>query len=232
MGIIGYIIAILTHNVSEYTGSYTPKKKYSDVKNYISGNNFVKSSTGRVRKNVELGNTWTYEYVAANDSWEYRFTIKHFGEFIESMVIYSRTEGAEYVQKDAMKLLDKKVPDCEVEPAKTEEIKVPTEDYSKKTDSELLDIFDKKVTEFGKNPCAETFAPVQAIRDELGSRIDAKPLSERGKYSKYISDMDMFIPSIKTQLNMPNGAMVVASSAGMYVGKIKEAISGLASVMQ
>lgn len=234
MGVIGYFIATMTHKISQYTGSYElPNKKFSDVKAFMMSKDYVWSPAGKVRKNTDTFNVWEYEY--GTDAFVIKTKIVHYDEYIKSCVIFSEEEGAEYIQQYRMKNLMKKVPDSDVKPQ--EESAAPVnngEDYNGMSNQELLEAFDKKTAEFGNNPTPETFKPVEEIRNVLGKRIDEVPLSARGSMSKCLSDIDMFLPSIKTQLGvrMPNGTTAAATSAPTYVPKIRASIAELASLMQ
>ena len=61
---IGFFLTIFnSKNLTECTLSISPKKKFSDLTDYVEAGKIAKSISGKVTKQTDDGYNYTYEYV-------------------------------------------------------------------------------------------------------------------------------------------------------------------------
>ena len=224
-----YWIELITNKKSEYTGSCQPKKRFSDVAAYIRENKFGKSIAGRVLVNKDLGTQFNYKYVFDGKDEEngyYNIRISHFGEAIRSMEIRYKTYGAAYTVKLYIKKMEKELKDFD--PGEQVVVEQPKVDYSGKEMPELLEILDKKISEFGADANATTFNEILPVKEALDKKINAIPLAKRGGYSGPLSNLNMYISTLKTQLANP--VVDVSQFAGTYVSQMQASVAQMASL--
>ena len=220
------IESFITHKKSEITISSDMKKKFSDVAKYARENKIGKSLAGNTVKNTDNGYVFTYEYsFGANSKTYYILTVNHRGDNIISMNLTYKVEGAAFVAKDALKRMDKALPDFAGGPV--EEIKVV--DYSSKTLKELVDIFDKKLQEFSKKPDKSSLAELDNLKNTMSDKVNEKPIAERGPFGKPLSNMGMYIDALKSQFQMGLGNPTQFVST--YVPQISTSLSELAALL-
>lgn len=224
-----YWVEIFTHKKSEYTGSCQPKKKFSDVAAYIRENKFGKSIAGRVLVDKDLGTQFNYKYVFDGKDEEngyYNIRISHFGEAIRSMEISYKTQGAAYTVKQLIKKMEKELKDFDS--GEQVVVEQPKVDYSGKEMPDLLEILDKKISEFGADANATTFNEILPVKEALDKKINAIPLAKRGGYSGPLSNLNMYISTLKTQLANP--VVDVSQFAGTYVSQMQASVAQMASL--
>lgn len=220
------IESFITHKKSEITISSTPKKKFSDVAAYIKENKIGKSLAGQTVTNTDNGYIFKYEYNFGGDRKTYYVvTIQHRGENILSLELNFKCEGAAYTAKDALKRLEKKIPDFEGAPAE----EIPVVDYSSNSLKELVDIFDKKLQVFSKAPSLSTLSELENIKNAMNDKVNEKPLGERATFSKPIGNIAMYIDALKMQLG--NSAFNPTQFVGTYVPQISAALAELATLV-
>lgn len=220
------IESFITHKKSEITISSDMKKKFSDVAKYVRENKIGKSMAGNAVKNTDNGYVFTYEYNfgGKGDSY-YILTVNHRGENILSMDLNFRGEGAAYTAKDALKRMDKALPDFAGEPVE----KIEAIDYSSNTLNELVDIFDKKLQEFSKNPGNALLCELDNLKNTMNNKVNEKPIAERAPFGKPLANIGMYIDALKTQFRMSvsNPAQFVST----YVPQISASLAELAALL-
>lgn len=223
--LIWIIESFITHNVSRYTVSCTPKKKFSDLVEYTRKNEFGKSLAGNTRKDTDTGHYFTYEYNFGGDgSRRYEVRIKHTGEIVHNLELEYRDEGAACVAKDAIARMEKKLPDYEGNVAE----EVPVVSYSANTLSELIALFDKNLNEFAKNPSASTFSPLLQLKASINDKINELPLAQRAPYGAPLSNIQMYLDALKMQINTGVGG---TQFVGTYVPQIATSLAELAALV-
>ena len=104
----------------------------------------------------------------------------------------------------------------------------PSIDYSSKNLSELLEILDNKVQEFGTNANKSTFAEIVPVKEAVDAIVNKIPLAQRGAYTSPLSNLGMYINTLKTQFANP--MIDVSQFVGTYVPQMQSAIAELAAV--
>lgn len=225
---IWIIESFITHKKSEFTVSTKPKKKFSDVANYIRENKIGKSLAGNTVTNTDSGFIFRYEYNFGGDrSSYYDVEISHRGEIIDSLKLHFKGEGASYTAKDALKRLEKDVPDYEGE--LVVEPQAPKENYSEKTMAELVDIFDKKLQEFSREPSKASLTVLIDIKNAISDKVNEKPLAERAPFGTPIMNINMYLDALKMQFAAPGGNPT--QYVGTYVPQISAALAQLAALL-
>ena len=218
------IESFITHKKSEITLSSDMNKKFSDVATYARENKIANSIAGKTVKNTDSGYVFTYEYNFGNDSY-YILTVKHRGENILSTELHFNIEGAAYTAKNALKKMEKALPDFAGEPV--EKIKVV--DYSSNTLNELVDIFDKKLQEFSKNPGNASLADLDNIKNTMNDKVNEMPIAERAPFGKPLANIGMYIDALKTQFSM--NALNPTQFVSTYVPQISASLAELAALL-
>ena len=227
---ISGIIALFTNKQTEVTLSYSPKKKFSDIVEYVRSGKFGKSLAGRAVRDTDSGYLFEYEYYNDGKSTSkggYKVTVSHVGEKVNELKLRYRNPGAALTAKDILNKLDKVLPDY-VAPTGQEEV-VSAIDYSAKTLSELVDTFDKNLQEFKKNPTISALNDLDNINKAMSNKVGEKPLAERGAFEKPISNITMYIDALKMQMSsaMANPTQFV----NMYAPQMSSALSELAKLV-
>ena len=218
--------SFITHKKSEITISSEMKKKFSDVASYARENKIGKSLAGNTVQNTDNGYVFTYEYNfgGKGDSY-YILTVNHRGENIISMTLYFKAEGAAYTAKDALKRMEKALPDFEGAPVE----EVPVIDYSANTLEELIDIFDKKLQEFSKKPGNATLAELDTLKNTMNDKVNEKPLAERAPFGKALANIGTYLDALKMQFKMDTANP--AQFVGTYVPQISASLAELAALV-
>lgn len=223
-----YWIEALLGKKSTYTGSCNPKKKFSDVAKYIREGKFLgKSTGGQVSVDSDTLSMFTYKYLfnGKNDqSGYYDITIYHFNEQIKSMEIKYYNAGAAYMTKQAIAKMEAALEDFEGTTEKANE--TPKVDYSGKELLELLEIIDAKVQNFSKNANFATLNEIVPVKEAIEAKINEIPLAKRGAFSSPMSNLNMYITTLKTQFSNP--MIDVKQFVGTYVPQMQAAIAELA----
>ena len=225
------IIENLTNKQSTYTTSYKGKKSFSDVAEYVrAGKLLGKTMRGNASIDTDIGSIFRYKYlnngIDSTDGY-YEITIQHMGNVIISMQITNQTVGAAYDTKRRIAAMEKDIKDFE---GKAEPVKqAPKIDWSAKELPEILDELDKKISEFSANACVTTFNEMLTVKEALDSKINALPLAERGKFSSAISNLTMYINTIKTQFANP--MIDVKRFVGTYVPQMQSALAEIAALI-
>ena len=228
---IFHIIETLTKKKSTYTASSNCKKKFSDVAAYVRENKLLgKSLAGRVVADMDSGAMFQYKYSygSRGDDGYYEVTIYHFGQAIQSMEVKLYESGAAYLVKKALATMDKELEDFAGKQENIEE--APKVDYSVNTMCELVDLLDKAISAFGSTPSVATFNDIATIKEALDKKISDIPLAERAPYSKPMSNISMFVDSIRTQLQIPG--YDIKNSAATYVSQMQSALAEFAAVVK
>lgn len=225
------IIETFTKKQSTYTTSYKGKKKFSDVAEYVrSGKLLGKSLRGNATIDTDMGSIFHYKYLyngTDTAAGYYEITIQHLDEAILSMEITCRAEGSAYSTKKQIAKMEADLKDVEI---KTEPVvQAPKMDWSAKELPEILDALDKKISEFSANACAATFNEILPIKEALDTKINAIPLAERGKFSSPVSNLNMYINTLKTQLSNP--MIDVKQFVGTYVPQMQSALAEIAALI-
>lgn len=228
---IMYLIESLSNKQSKYTTSFQTKKKFSDVASYIREFKFMgKSLAGRVVADSDNGRIFRFEYhFGANKSVAgyYEIMIAHYNEVISEFQVTQMNSGAAYMTKKSIQEMEAKLPDFEgtAEPVKEQ----PKVDYTTKTFSELLEIMDAKIQEFAANANSSTFAEIIPVKEAMDVLVNKIPLAQRGAYNTPMSNLNMYISALKTQLSNP---MIDASQfVGTYVPQMQSALAQLAALV-
>ena len=230
---ISAIISIFnSKNLTECTLSISPNKKFSDIKEYVESGKVGTSLVGKISKQTDSGYIYEYEYIFDGKSMShaggYRVRINHMGEKVSTLSLFMRYSAATYNTKYRLNSLEKEVPDIpEGEIVDTEV--VPSEDYSTKELNELIDVFDKKLTEFGKKATLGGLEELCKIKDAMTDKVNLKPLAERAPFSKAIGNMTTYLDALKMQMGSPlaNATQFV----GVYLPQIQTALSELAALL-
>lgn len=225
---IFYWIEALTGKRSTYTGSCQPKKKFSDVAQYIREFKLLgKSVGGQVSVDTDTGSMFNYKYLfngKNNQDGYYDITVYHFGEMIKSMEIKYHNPGAAYMTKKAIEKMLAALEDYEAK--KVEEKVVPSVDYSQKDLAELLEVIDQKIRSFAANACSATFNEIIPVKEAIDAKINQIPLAERSAYTAPMSNLNMYITTLRTQLS--NSMIDVKQFVGTYVPQMQAAVADLA----
>lgn len=223
------IETFITKKITDTTLSYQPKKKFSDVVEYIRAGKMGKSMVGRATRDTDTGYLFEYEYAGDGVRFSnggYQVTINHIGEKIISLKVHSKTEGSSWDAKEKLNGIEKKLPDFDA--GEVADVPVaPAEDYSEKTLAELVDVLDKKVKELGKNPGLATLNAVADVKNAISDKVDEKPIAERAPYSQSLTNLTMYIDALKMQMNSPlaNPTQFVST----YIPQMNAAIADLAA---
>lgn len=229
---IFYLIESVTGKMSTYTGSCKPKKKFSDVAKYVREGKLLGTSLiGRAVVDTDTGGVlFNYKYYYNGKSEEkgfYEVTIQHFGESIQSMEIKLKNCGAAHMTKQVIAKMEAALEDYK---GKAEPIaEAPKVDYSGKEFPELLEIIDKKIQDFAANANVATFNEIIPVKNAIEAKVNAISLAERGAYSKPMSNLNMYINTLKTQLANP--MIDVNQFVGTYVPQMQAAIAELMALV-
>lgn len=225
------IIETITKKQSTYTTSYEGKKKFSDVAEYVrAGKLLGKSLRGNATVDTDMGSIFNYKYLfngIDGSAGYYEVNIQHMGDVILSMKVKCHAEGAAYVTKKQIAKMEAELKNFE---GKAEPVKqTPMVDWSAKELPEILDAFDKKISEFNSNACVATFKEMLPVKEALDAKINALPLAERGKFSSPVSNLNMYINTLKTQLANP--MIDVKQFVGTYVPQMQSALAEIAALI-
>ena len=225
-----FIESFITHKKSDIEISSDMKKKFSDVTAYIKANNIGKSLSGKTIRDTDSGFLYEYEYNfgGKNPSY-YNVLIGHRGEKIDSFKLKYHCEGAAAEAKFAIKKMQESIPDFVGEETKMTVEKVPAIDYSANTLSELVDVFDKKLQEFSKNPSLTSLTELENIKNAMNDKVNEKPLAERANFGKSISNIAMYIEAMKMQFKMPGANPT--QFVGTYVPQITASLAELQALL-
>lgn len=221
-----WISFFLAKKITEATLSIDVNKKFSDVKTYIEGGKFGSSLVGKMTRQTDNGLIYRYEYDMGQGK-SYRATVNHRGERADRVELFYRAPGALPLVKNCLNNFEKKVEDIPKDEVVIETI-VPEVDYSVKELSELIDLFDKKLASFKKNPGLQDLNKLDKIKEAISDKINLKPLAERGKFNKPLSEISMYLEALKPQMSLPNPAQFV----GIYAPKMEAALGELASLLE
>ena len=219
----------LSKNITEATLSISPNKKFSDVKAYIEKGKFGKAAIGgRIVKQTDSGYIYTYEYIWNNNQNHYRVTVNHLGEKVTKVELYRRQAAAIAWTKNSLNVFEKKVADIPAGEKVSEEV-IPAVDYSAKTLSELVNVFDKELSKFSKDSTLAALDELISIKEAINDKINEKPLAERGAYSKAIGNITTYLDALKMQMNsaLSNPTQFVS----MYVPQMQSALAELAALV-
>ena len=192
------------------------------------GKLFGKSMMGRAKIDTDTFNTFNYKYEfnGKDDSaGYYTVTIFHYGEYIESMQTKCYTSGAAHVTREQLAKMDAALETVEMKPQKTEP--KPKTDYSGKEISELVEIMDGKLQSFASKADSATFEEFVEVKEAIEAKINVLPLADRGAFSKPMSDINMIVTALRTQLSNP--AIDVKQFLGTYVPQITGALAEIAA---
>lgn len=226
-----YVFEAFTKRRSTYTGSCQTNKKFSDVAQYIREFKFLGSSLlGQTNIDTDMNSIFHFKYLSnGKDTREdyYEIKITHYGEAIQSMQITVFGAGAAYKTKEAIAIMESKLKDFDgndevVEPA-------PAVDYSGNELPELLDIMDKKLQAFAANANTSTLDELVSVKDAIETKINAIPLAERGKFSSPMSQLNMFINTLKTQFANP--MLDATQFVGTYVPQMQASLAEIAALV-
>ncbi|MBR1975174.1 MAG: zinc ribbon domain-containing protein [Clostridia bacterium] len=120
----------------------------------------------------------------------------------------------------------------DLEKVNIEEPAAPAIDYATKTMLELVELLDESASNFADAPSASMFEPMKAIKEELAKRIKKVPLDARGQFSQPMSQIDMYISTINTQLSNSVMAAQISSFAGTYVSQIQSQLPSIMSAVK
>ena len=216
---------LITHNISAYTASCTPKKKFSDLVDYTRKNKFGKSLAGNACEDIDTGYYFTYEYNFGGDGRQYyRVEIKHRGENVLNLILEYHVEGASFEAKRLIAKMEKSLPDFESEPVE----EITETNYSSNALPELVELFDKNLNEFSKKPSASTLAPLNQLQAAINEKINELPLAQRAPYATPLSNIGMYLDALKMQINTGVGG---TQFVGTYVPQITKALAELASLV-
>jgi len=230
-------INVMLGKFSDYTGSFTPKNKFSDVKEYVKSKKFLgHSMAGRALRDVENGSIWDYEYDAGGgnsrtDCMHVVVRVSHFGEFIRNMTIELHSNNPKEEMEKAVKKMEQALPVYEGEEKAPKEeketyVEVEVVDYSGKSFSELLTEMDNTLKDFAKTPNMAKLTAIKQIRSAMDDKLE---LAEKGKYSDAFGKIDLYITTLNSQLSNP----VMAKNAGQfvegYVSQMRTALSEIAA---
>ena len=221
-----WISIFFEKNNSESTLSITVNKKFSDVKAYIEGGKFGSSLVGKMTRQTDNGFIYRYEYDLGQGK-SYRVTVDHRGEQVTKVELYKRCPAALAISKGNLNDFEKKVADIPQGEVVPTEVK-PEIDYSAKELNELVDLFDKNLNEFSKNSTIQTLNELDKIKSAISDKISLKPLAQRGKFNKPLSEISMYLEALKTQMVLPNPTQFV----GTYVPKMEAALGELAGLLE
>ena len=135
------------------------------------------------------------------------------------------TEGVAYTFKQYTQKMEKEVKDFDSE---EQAVGQPDGDCSDKEMLEILEILDKKISEFGSDANATTFDEVLSVKGILDKKINAIPLAKRGRYSEQLSTLNLYINALKIQLAIPG--VGVGQFAGTYVPQMRASVAKMASL--
>lgn len=216
---------LITHNISAYTVSCTPRKKFSDLVDYIRKNRFGKSIAGNTREDTDNGYFFTYEYNFGGDGRQYYIiNIKHSAETVVNFTLEYHVEGASFEAKRLIAKMEKNLPDFESAPAE----EIPETSYSSNALPELVELFDKNLNEFAKKPSTSTLAPLNQLQSAIQEKINGLPLAQRSSYGTPLSNIGMYLDALKTQLNTGVGGTQFVET---YVPQITKSLAELASLI-
>lgn len=225
-----YLMEELSGKATTYTTSCKPKKKFSDVANYVRESKFYgKSEAGQVSVDTDTGALFHYKYLfdrTRSSGRHYEVKVFHAGETILNMEVKLYDTGAAYYAKKSIAKMEAALKDFE---SNEKQSQAPKIDYSSKEFYELLDIIDQKIQAFANNACISTFNEIVEVKIAIDMRINTIPLDQRGKYSKAMSDLNLYVSTLKTQLANPH--IDVNQFVGTYVPQMQIAISELASLI-
>ena len=88
------------------------------------------------------------------------------------------------------------------------------------------EIIDAKVQNFSKNVNFATFNEIVPVKEAIEAKINEIPLAKRGAFSSPMSNLSMYITTLKTQFSNP--MIDVKQFVGTYVPQMQAAIAELA----
>ncbi len=211
--------------------SFKPKKKFSDVMEYLRAGKLGKSLAGRAVKDIDNGAFAQYDYMFDGRSMSqggYQVSIWHMGEYIQDFKCKYKATGASWQLKDVLNKMEKKVPDFEIPEGQKIEAK-PAVNYSEKTLAELVDAFDKKLKEFKKDSSLGTLNEIATIKDAMDEKVGEKPIAERGAFEKPLANITTYIEALKTQMQSPliNPTQFIS----MYVPQMSASLAEIAGLL-
>lgn len=200
----------------------------------FSSSRFLQAVTGKMitNKDVCQGCNYIIErgFDDINNSNKFTATISFFGKVATQVRIDIQTSNPRETVDWLFKELDQAVKDCE-KPAQQQAAAPVVEDYSQSSLPELLDIFDAKVKMLGAMPNMANLMVVKNVRLAIGTKIDALPLAERGKFTKATGNIDTYLGTINTQLSNPMTANMISQFIGTYISQIQGSISEIAAAL-
>ena len=215
-----------TGRQTTHATSFTTNKKFSDVANYVREGKFMKRPDvkGQVATDRDSLTAFTYEYLYHNSTPYFKVRIEHSGEKIKRIDTTLRHSGAAWWTKEAIRKLENDLEDYD---GTSQEASNPTQvkkiDYSEKTLSDLLEIMDTMLQEFSANASATSFSNIISVKDAMDKKINAMSLAEKSKFSAPLSNLNMYINTIKTQMSIPG--ISVSQFTGTYIPQMQAAIS-------
>ena len=221
-----WISIFFAKQISESTLSIDVNKKFSDVKAYIEEGKFGKSLIGKMTRQTDDGFIYRYDYDLGQGKF-YRVTVTHRGERVSRVELFKRCPGALAFTKDNLNHFEKTVADIPAGEVVVEEVK-PEVDYSANELNELVDLFDKNLNSFKKNPTTQNLRELDKIKEAMSDKINLKPLAQRGSFNKPLSEITMYIEALKTQMSGPSPTQFV----GMYVPKMEAMLGELAALLE
>ena len=180
---------------------------------------------------TDSGTLFHFKYLAdgrSNSAGYYEVRIRHIGETINGMEVKQYDSGAAYTTKKALEKMEETLKD---HVSSAQECKpIVAENYSKKDFPALLDALDKKIQAFSANACAATFNEILPVKMAIEAKINAISLEERGKFSAPMSNLNMYISTIQTQLANP--LIDIKMFAGTYVSQMQLVLTELVSLIK
>ena len=88
---------------------------------------------------------------------------------------------------------------------------------------------DAKIQNFAKNACVNTFNEILPVKEAIEAKINAMPLANRGAFASPLSNLNMYITTLKTQFSNP--MIDVKQFVGTYVPQMQTAIAEMASLV-
>ena len=221
-----WIDFFLAKNITECTLSIAVNKKFSDVKAYIESGKLGSSLVGKMTRQTDNGVIYRYEYDIGQGK-SYRVTVDHRGERATKVELFYRAPAALASAKNCLNNFEKKVADIPEDEVIVETV-VPEIDYSVKEVGELVDLFDKNLGSFKKNPTLQNLNEIDKIKEAISDKINLKPLAQRGKFNAPLGEISMYIEALKLQMTGPTATQFV----GTYIPKIEAMLAELAALLE
>lgn len=155
----------------------------------------------------------------------WHFTVRYSNNVATQVKVRLTTCCAKIVFEEFKGLLEK-LPDVELvaSVATVVEEEETAIDYSSKSLSELLNLFDEKSGKFLDAPNASTFAPMKVIKAEISKQAKELPMDVRVQFTQALSQIDTYMTAIDIQVSNSAMAQQISSFAGTYVSQIQTQI--------